>query len=476
MLLKKLHRVSDYEWLIPRQDDMNVDGLIIGSQVLVESMDDMVYQQLKNVASLPGILDKAIVLPDAHSGYGFPIGCIAAFDRNDGIICMGGVGFDINCGVRMVTTNLIYQDIEKKVESLIKAFYKVIPCGLGSVSKINLSKKEIREILVEGARWVINNKGMGKEEELDYMEEGGAMSGADPDYVSDEAVKREKNQLGTLGTGNHYVELQIVDEIFDIEKARVFGLFKNQVVVTFHTGSRGLGHQVGMDYLQIFANAARKYNISVKDRELLYVPVNSDEGKRFLGAVRAASNFAFANRQVISHYIHEVFNDVIKDVDTNTMYDIGHNTIKEETHKIGSSKKLVLIHRKGSTRNFSGKMQGLSKPYKVSGQPVIVGGSMGTASYVLVGKEESIDKTFASTVHGAGRAMSRSEAKKASDFEHLARDLSDKSIFLKTKSKDSALEEAPYAYKDIEEIIQSITKSGLSQRVARMKPIGVMKG
>jgi tRNA-splicing ligase RtcB (3'-phosphate/5'-hydroxy nucleic acid ligase) len=476
MQIKNLHRVSDYEWLIPRHGEMNVDGVIIGSQKLIEEMDDNVYKQLKNVASLPGILEKAIALPDAHSGYGFPIGCVACFDKSDGIVSVGGVGFDINCGVRMVTTNLIYQDIEKKVETLLKAFYKAIPCGVGAAGKISLSKKDLMDVLQQGARWVIKNRGMGREDEMDYLEDGGELEGADPYAVSEEALKREKNQLGTLGSGNHYVELQIVDEVFDIEKARVFGLFKNQVVVSLHTGSRGLGHQVGTDYIKVFSDAARKYGIKVKDRELLYVPAASDEGKRYLGAVRAASNFAFANRQVISYYIHDVFNDVIKDVETNTMYDVGHNTIKEETHKIGTSRRQVLVHRKGSTRNFSGKMQEISRPYRVSGQPVIVGGSMGTASYVLVGREESIAKTFASTVHGAGRVMSRHQAKDSFDFDHLSKELAKKHIILKAKSREGALEEAPEAYKDIEEVIQSISKAGLSQRVARLKPIGVMKG
>jgi tRNA-splicing ligase RtcB len=476
MQLSRLHRVSDYEWMIPKHDSMNCDGHIIGSQKIVEAMDEKIYEQLKNIASLPGILEKAVVLPDAHIGYGFPIGSVAAFDKSDGIVCVGGVGFDINCGVRMVTTNLIYQDIEKKVEALIKAFFKVVPCGVGAVSKIKLSKKEMLEVLEKGASWVIRQRGMGREEELDFLEDRGEIEGADPEAVSEEALKREKYQLGTLGSGNHYLELQVVEEVFDIEKARVFGLFKNQVVVTFHTGSRGLGHQVGTDYLQIFADSAKKHKISVKDKELLYAPVHSEEGKLYFGAVKAASNFAFANRQIISHYVQEVFNEVIKDVETNTMYDMGHNTIKEETHKIGSSRKKVIVHRKGSTRNFSGKMHETAKPYKVSGQPVIAGGSMGTASYVLVSKEDALEKTFGSTIHGAGRILSRNEARKFFDYETLLKEMENKKIFLKAKSKESVVEEAPSAYKDIEEVVLSITKANLSQRVARLRPIGVMKG
>ncbi len=455
---------------------MNADGLIIGSRNIIEKMDDTVYQQLKNVASLPGIQGKAIALPDAHSGYGFPIGSVAAFDKSDGVVSVGGVGFDINCGVRMVTTNLIYQDIEKKVESLMKAFFRAVPSGVGTTGRLSLSKNELVDVLEGGAGWVIRKKGMGKDDDLDYIEDNGAVSGANPDAVSDDALKREKNQLGTLGSGNHYLELEIVDEVFDIEKARVFGLFKNQVVVTFHTGSRGLGHQIGTDYLKLFAAASKKYGVSLKDKELLYVPAASEEARKYIGAVKAATNFAFANRQVISHVIHEVFNDVIKDVETNTMYDVGHNTVKEETHKIGTTRKTVLVHRKGSTRNFSGMMADVNRPYKVSGQPVIVGGSMGTATYVLAGREESSEKTFASTIHGAGRVMSRTKAKNSMDYESLSRDLAKKGIYLKAKNREEVLEEAPHAYKDIEEVVTSITKSGLSQRVARLKPIGVMKG
>ncbi|MGC8765076.1 MAG: RtcB family protein [Brevinematia bacterium] len=476
MELKSLSRVTDYEWVLPREGGMNVDVYIVGSRKLIEEMDDNVYQQVKNVASLPGIVDRVVLLPDAHSGYGFPIGCVAAFDAEDGIVTVGGVGFDINCGVRLITTNLIYQDIEKKVDAIIRAFFKKIPAGVGATGKLNLNKKEIKNVLERGAEWVIKERGMGKPEELDYIEEGGCAAGAEFEALSEEAIKREKNQLGTLGSGNHYLELQIVEEIFDIEKARVFGLFKNQIVVTLHCGSRGLGHQIGVDYMGIFAKAAPKYNISIKNKELLYVPATSPEAKRYFAAVQAASNFAFANRQVISFLVNEVLNDVIKDVDTNTMYDIGHNTLKLETHRVGNSKRKLFIHRKGSTRNFAGKSQIVPKPYQFTGQPVIVGGSMGSVSYVLCGKEEAMEKTFGSTIHGAGRTMSRHKAKESITYEELEKELSEKGIYLKSKSREGALEEAPMAYKNIEEVIGAVIKSNLSQRVARLKPLGVLKG
>ncbi len=476
MELKSLTRITDYEWLLPRENGMNVDVYIVGSRKLIEGMDNNVYQQVKNVASLPGIVDKVVLLPDAHSGYGFPIGCVAAFDSEDGVVTIGGVGFDINCGVRLITTNLIYQDIEKKIDTIIKAFFRKIPAGVGATGKLSLNKREIKEVLERGAEWVIKEKGMGKVEELDYIEEGGCAAGADFDALSEEALKREKNQLGTLGSGNHYLELQVVEEIFDIEKARVFGLFKNQIVVTLHCGSRGLGHQIGVDYMNIFAKAAQKYNISIKNKELLYVPVTSPEAKKYYAAVQAASNFAFANRQVISYLVYEVLNDIIKDVETNTMYDIGHNTLKLETHKIGNSRRQLFIHRKGSTRNFAGKLQLVPKPYQFTGQPVIVGGSMGTASYVLCGKEEAMEKTFGSTIHGAGRTMSRHKAKESITYEELEKQLEKKDVYLKSKSKEGALEEAPFAYKNIEEVVGAVIKSNLSQRVARLKPLGVLKG
>lgn len=476
MDLSKLYQISDYEWSIPKTGDMNVDGYIIGSQKLVSEMDDAVYQQLMNAATLPGILYRVIALPDAHTGYGFPIGATAAFDMSDGVIVPGAVGYDINCGVRVITTNLIFPDIEKKVESLIREMYKVIPSGMGEKGKISLSKKELNQLLTEGAKWVIENRGYGKDEDLDYIEDGGVAPDANPDYVSADAFKREKNQLGTLGAGNHYLELQIVDEIFDIERARVFGLFKNQVVVTVHTGSRGFGHQIGTDFIKQFSRIGRKYDIKVPNRELGAAPVQAEESKQYLGAMRCAINYAFANRQIIYGLVDKVLNDVIKDVDTNIMYDLGHNTLKIEEHKIGSTRRKVLVYRKGSTRNFSGVLQDVVKPYRISGQPIIVGGLMGSYSYVLAGTEDSLAKTFGTSVHGAGRNLSRMQAKRHFDYNQIVQELKEKGIYLKSKSRTTAVEEAPGAYKDIEDVIKSVNKSNISIRVARLKPIGVLKG
>lgn len=476
MNIHKLYRISDYEWSIPKAGSMNVDALIVASQDLIESMDEAVYEQLVNAASLPGIIDRMIALPDAHAGYGFPIGGVAAFDTSDGVICPGAVGYDINCGVRTVTTNLIFQDIEKKVDSLIREFYKVIPSGVGVKSKISLTKKELNDLLTDGAKWVIQNRGFGKTEDLDYLEDNGIAKDANPSAVSEEAFQREKCQLGTLGAGNHYIELQIVEEIFDIERARVFGLFKNQVVVTFHTGSRGLGHQVCADYMRLAARNVAAKKITVPSRELAYFSPDDPEGKNYLGAMRAATNYAFANRQTISFYIDQVLNNVIKDVDTNIMYDVGHNTLKNETHRVGASRKELLVYRKGSTRSFPGRAQGVTKPYRVSGQPVIVGGSMGSSSYILAGTEDAMVKTFGSTVHGAGRTMSRTAAKKAVTPEKLAEELKHKGVSLKVKNRAAVVDEAPGAYKDIDEVVKSVNKPIISIRVARLRPIGVIKG
>lgn len=476
MDIRKLYRISDYEWSIQKTGAMNVDALIVGSQELVENMDDAVYEQLTHAAGLPGIVDRIIALPDAHAGYGFPIGGVAAFDPSEGVICPGAVGYDINCGVRIVTTNLIFQDIEKKVDSLIREFYKVIPSGVGAKGKIALTKKELSELTAQGASWVIKNRGLGKVDDLNYIEDGGVAEGADPGAVSEEGLQREKNQLGTLGAGNHYVELQIVEEIFDIERARVFGLFKNQVVVSFHTGSRGLGHQVCTDYTRLANRYAAVNKLPVPNRELAYFRPDSPEGRNYLGAMRAATNYAFANRQVISHAIDQVLNNVIKDVDTNIMYDIGHNTLKFETHRVGASRRDLLVYRKGSTRSFPGRAQGVMKPYRVTGQPVIVGGSMGDFSYILAGTEEAMLKTFGSTVHGAGRTMSRTAAKKAVTPEHLAEELKKLGVSIKVKNRAAVVDEAPEAYKNIDEVIKSVSKPNISIRVARLRPIGVIKG
>jgi tRNA-splicing ligase RtcB len=476
MILKHLHRVSDYEWLYPKSGSMLVDGLLIGSEDILATVEEVVLHQITHIASLPGVADRVIALPNVNKGAGFPSGCVAAFDRANGVVVLSGIGRDINCGIRMVTTNLIAQDIEKKSETLIREFYKAIPCGSTGLSRINLSRKDLAEIFVQGARWVIENRGMGKPEELDFIEDGGVVEGGNPEVLSEEVYKREKHHIGTLGNGSHYLELQVVEEVFDIERARAFGLFKNQVVVTFQAGSRSVGEQVYQEYSEIFKKSSKKYDHPVKSPELYYLPSSSDEGKAYIGAVRAAMNYGYANRQAIGHSIHQVFNDVIKDVDTNTMYDLGHHTLTDEVHKVGPSRAHQLVHRNGCCRNFIGHISGIARPYSVSGQPVIIGGSMGSASYVMAGREESLEKTFGTTVHGSGRIVPSDLAREKFSPGDLARDLEAKGIYLKIRDRERISEDAPEAYRDIEEVARTINKSGLSLRVARLRPIGVMRG
>ncbi len=476
MDLNQLYRISDFEWSLPRTGNMNVDALIVGSENLITEMDPKLAQQITSIASLPGILDKLIVLPDAYVDSPFPHGMVAAFDPVEGMILPQAVGHDINCGMRTVTTNLIFQDIEKKGEGLTRELFKAIPSGEDSKGKQSFSIKEIGEIMEEGARWIIENRGMGKDDDLENIEDGGEIIGASPDAIPQDIIKKYKSQLGTIGSGNHFVEIQIVDEVFDIERARVFGLFKNQVVVTFHTGSRGLGQDVIDHYIPLFREEMKRLKISTPHRDLTPLPVDNTVSQDFLKAMWATSNYAFANRQLISHAVHHVFNEVIKDVDTNVMYDLGHNMIKEEFHQIGTSKRKVLIHRRGATRNFPGKRPEISKTYRVTGQPVIVAGSMGQHSYVLAGSEESLIKSLGSGIQGAGRLLSEEKAMKKFKMEDINQSLKDFGVYLKTKNKDSITAEAPGAYKDIEEIIKSITKSHISLRVARLKPIGVIRG
>jgi tRNA-splicing ligase RtcB len=476
MDVSKLHRVSDHEWSIHKKKGMIVDASLYAGEDLITKIDEGVYNQIVNAASLPGILDRLIAFPNVSPGIGFPFGALALFDKSDGIICPGAAGYDINCGTRIVTTNLIYQDIEKKTETLIRAFFKAIPVGDSTRGKATLSIKDFRDLLTSGANWVVEHMGMGKADDHEYIEDGGASPHADPNLISDEMLKNEKNHLGTLGAENHYLELQIVDEVFDIERARVYGLFKNQVVVTFQTGSRNLGMEVAKKYFQMFQNAQGKYGMSSPSPELASLPSNSPEGKEYLAAMHAVSNFAFANRQVIGTQIDRVFNDVIRDVDTNIMYDFSHNTIKEEVHKIGTSKRSVLVHRSGCARVFPSRPSDAIKPYRVIGHPILVAGPLGTSSYIMAGTEESLGKTFGSSIHNTGRIVSRENARQLYNADTITEQLKNNGVYLKSKSRESVIEEAPEAFNDIENTIKSLSKPGISIRVARLKPIGVIRG
>jgi len=474
--LKKLKKISDYEWEIPKSGDMRVRGVIFASKELIEEMDEKVYEQLSNVASLPGIVRAAIAMPDAHWGYGFPIGGVAAFDpENDGIISVGGVGYDISCGVRTLTTPLIKEEVEDVLEELVDELFETIPAGVGSEGEIKLSPSKLDEVLEEGAVWAIK-KGYGEWEDLEYIEEKGCVKGADPDKVSKEAKKRQHRQVGTLGSGNHYLEIQYVAEIYDAKVAEAFGLFKNQVVVTFHCGSRALGHQIATDYLPVLAKAARKYGIPIKEKELVCAPIKSPEGESYFKAMLCGINCALANRQVITHLVREVFRDFFPRAHLKVLYDVSHNTCKVETHIVNGKKKKLYVHRKGATRAWGPGRKELPLAYQEVGQPVIIGGSMGTASYILVGTKEGEEKAFSSACHGAGRTMSRHQAKKSFRADKIVEELRKRGIIVRGKSKRGLAEEAPDAYKDVNEVIEATCKAGLTKKVAKLIPMGCIKG
>ncbi|MEE9474742.1 MAG: RtcB family protein, partial [Candidatus Hydrothermarchaeaceae archaeon] len=397
-----IKKIADVEWELERKGDMRVPGKIFASAKLLEGIDEKVREQITNVACLPGIQEASLAMPDAHWGYGFPIGGVGAFDPDeDGIICMGGIGFDISCGVRTFHTDMTRDEIKPKLKELVNVLFDTVPAGLGSTGKLRLSMNEIDELLVEGAKWVVEH-GWGEEKDLKFIEDEGTVKGAKPENVSDRAKQRQFKQIGTLGSGNHYLEIQYVEEIYDTKAADGYGLKKEGVVVSLHCGSRALGHQIGTDYLKILGEAARKYNIPIKDRELACAPITSPEGERYMSAVNAGINCALANREAIAHLVRKGFRKILPDSSVEMLYDISHNTCKVEEHEVGGKKKTLYVHRKGATRAFGPGRKEVPKEYRDVGQPVLIGGTMGTCSYILAGTKESEKKSFASSCHGAG--------------------------------------------------------------------------
>ncbi|MGB9620913.1 MAG: RtcB family protein [Brevinematia bacterium] len=476
MDLRNLEKIDDNEWVFRKKDKMNTDIRLFGLKEILQSMDEAVLTQAINVAHLPGIVGDVIVLPDAHWGYGFPIGSVAGFNEEEGVFTVGGVGFDINCGVRTIKTNLNINKVSRNdLEKLAKKLFENIPAGLGRDGDIKLSKKELFKVATEGVKWCLEN-GYAEEEDIENIEENGTIEGAIPDYISQEAIEREKGQLGTLGSGNHYLEVQVVEEIYNQSIAEKFGLFKDQLVITIHCGSRGFGHQINTDFIRIFSNAVEKYKIPINEKELVCAPISSKEGKMYLGAVKCAINYAFANRQVITHLVRKTFKKIFREVKLEILYDVGHNTVKEEVHVIDGRKRKVYVHRKGSTRGFGPNSIGIPHKYIEVGQPVIVGGSMGTPSYILCGTEVAEVKTLGSTIHGAGRSLSRNQAKKNFSYEKITKQLESKGIILISASKGGIVEEAPQAYKNIETIIESISQSGISKKIAKLRPVVNIKG
>ncbi len=479
-----IRRVTDTVWEIPRshKDGMLVPARIYATERLLAAMDDGVFDQVTNVACLPGIVGYALCMPDGHWGYGFPIGGVAAFDAESGVISPGGIGFDVNCGMRLVATSLTLTEVKPRIRELVDQLFQAIPTGVGRDGLLRLSGDEFREVVEQGARYCVR-KGYGREEDLAVTEEGGCIAGADAARVSERAVNRGHNQVGTLGSGNHYLEIQVVkkEHIVDRERAEAFGVASpDQVVVMFHCGSRGFGHQVATDYLQVFLKAMeRTYHIPVRDRELACAPLSSPEGQDYFAAMKCAINMSFANRQVILHRIREVFSDVFhRDPDElgiRQVYDVAHNTAKLEEHRVGGASRRLLVHRKGATRAFPPHAPGLAAAHRAAGQPVIIGGSMETGSWLLAGVETG-GETFFTTAHGSGRTMSRAKARKIYHGRSLLADMEARGIYVRSASLSGVAEEAGGAYKDIDEVVETTERAGLSRRVVRFVPIGNIKG
>jgi tRNA-splicing ligase RtcB (3'-phosphate/5'-hydroxy nucleic acid ligase) len=484
-IIDNLRKVSSTVWELPvtHKQGMRVPARIIATEKLVREMDEAVYQQISNVATLPGISRYALCMPDGHSGYGFPIGGVAAMDVHQrGVISPGGIGFDINCGMRLVITNLTLNDVQPRLKGIVDLLFERVPAGVGSHGFLKISRDDFREIVEQGARWCVEH-GYGWNEDLELIEENGCIAGADASKISDRAIDRGYNQIGTLGSGNHYLEVQIArpEDIRDKELAAKFGItIPNQVVIMFHCGSRGFGHQVATDYLQVFLKVMEsKYGIKVLDRELACAPFESPEGCDYFAAMKCGLNMAFANRQVILHRIREVFSEIFGrsalDLGMRMIYDVAHNTAKLEKHTVDGKERTLLVHRKGATRAFGPGHDEVTARYRDIGQPVIIGGSMETGSYLLVGTSSGAE-TFFSTAHGSGRTMSRTKARKLWHGKQLQRDLEARGIYIRSTSWAGLAEEAGAAYKDIDEVIAATELAGISKPVARFTPIGNVKG
>lgn len=481
---KGIKKISEGVWEIPAtaKEGMLVPARIYATDDLLNDMDQGVFEQITNVACLPGIQKYALCMPDGHWGYGFPIGGVAAMDAKTGVISPGGIGFDINCGMRLVRTNLTEAEVKPKIRELVDRLFHAIPCGVGTKGFWKLTESEFREVMREGAQGVIR-RGYGWPEDADRIENLGRIPGADPAKVSAKATSRGINQLGTLGSGNHYLEIQVVypGNIYDPEIAKALGIDREfQVMVMFHCGSRGFGHQVATDYLETFGRAMRRYGIAVLDRELACAPYASPEGQDYFKAMVCAANSAFANRQVITHRIREVFSDVFRrdarDLGLEMVYDVCHNIAKIERYRVNGEEKELIVHRKGATRSFPPGHPELAERYRTIGQPVIIGGSMETGSYLLIGTEKAMEESFGSTAHGSGRTMSRTAAKKKVQGRDLLQRMEQKGIYIRAASFSGVAEEAGMAYKDISAVVNAVHELGISKKVVRLQPIGNIKG
>lgn len=480
MNLESLIRLNDYEWEIPQsyRGDMRVPVRLFATRELLEQvMSDKSLEQAINAATLPGLAGPVIVMPDMHQGYGFPIGGVAATEFPQGVVSPGAIGYDINCGVRLLASGIEFESARNDLDTLATLLNKYCPSGVGKEGVLEVKVPELDRILRDGSRWALKN-GYATEADLSRTEEGGHLEGANPDKVSDRAKARGREQIGSLGAGNHFIEVDIVDEIFDEQTASIFGLRPSCLTVQIHCGSRGLGHQVCTDYVQQFQSAVKKYGIELPDRELVCAPMDTPEGQAYLGAMRAAANFAFVNRQLLAHSARRTFEETFKNKNAylHQVYDIAHNMGKIETHEIDGRRLKVCVHRKGATRAFGPGSPGLPPEYQNTGQPVLVPGSMGTASWVLAGTETSMRRSYGSTCHGAGRVWSRTKAKKEVRGDELRRELEARGIKIRAGSMPGFAEEAPQAYKDVDAVVETVSAAGIARKVARLRPVVVIKG
>lgn len=474
-------KLTPYKYLIEKHGDMKVDAVIFADETLLPKViEDKSFEQLINVASLPGIVGKAVAMPDIHWGYGFPVGGVAAFNYDGGIVSPGGVGFDINCGVRLHTTNLNLKDVQNKIEKIVDAMFELIPAGVGLSGHIKLSKSEMKRICEEGAKFAVSYLNIGDQEELESIESFGTIQGADFSSVSEKAYERGRDQLGTVGSGNHFVELGYVEEVVREDIAKKWGIYKGQITVLIHSGSRGFGHQICEDYVRVALRWCEKNRINLKDNQLAFMSVNSKEGQNYMSAMRSAINYAFSNRLVIAHYCIEAIRKALgisqRDIGWSLLYDVAHNTAKIEIHKVNGEEKKLVVHRKGATRAFPKGHPELPDKYRETGQPVIIPGDMGRYSYVLVASEKAMEESFGSTCHGAGRNMSRSKALKTARGRDIAGELRKKGIIVRAREKHLLAEEMSEAYKDVYDVVRVCEKAELSYIVAKLVPLGVIKG
>jgi len=476
-------KLDEFRFEIPKsfKPCMQTSAVIYADDKMIQSMrGDNAPEQAANVACLPGIVGKSLAMPDIHWGYGFPIGGVAAFDSESGVISPGGIGYDVNCGVKLVRTDLTMSDVEKDIKKLIDTIYQNVPSGVGEKGKLKLSAKQIDDVLDMGATWAVE-QGFGWGDDLASSEENGQMKTADSSKVDSKAKQRGAPQLGTLGGGNHFLEIQRVERIFDPEAAKAFGILStDQIMVSIHSGSRGCGHQIASDYIRVMEGALKKYNITVPDRQLACAPVNSQEGKDCFGAMSAAANYAWANRQLILHWVRESFEQALgrkaEDMGMKCVYDVAHNICKLEEHDVAGRRRKLYVHRKGATRAFDSSRSEVPQQYRSVGQPVLIPGDMGSASYVLVGTAGAMKETYGSTCHGAGRLMSRSAATRKYSANEVVSMLQSRGIYIRAASREGIVEEAPGAYKNVDDVVRIAHGAGISKMVARLKPLGVMKG